>query len=227
MLKTVIKAIFAGRSRPKNYQQSIRDEMLSVSQKAKAITEEFERKIDATKEALVHLVGEYAISMTEMNEQMKKRDDLSSAIDKALIAGNDNAARLSVIERATIDHKIESCHESINILIPKIRDLYKKKVSLVSSQADAIHKSGMMEARARSSEAIGRAQEIIGSSNIEGIDLGIESLNASVEKLDAYEKAITEVRGDSEVNQVDEPISRFDSYDEVLEKRRRELNIEK
>lgn len=221
MLKTVLASIFSEKKHL-SYQEAVRDELLTMNKRAQEISGEFERKIAATKEALVHLVGEYSIAMTELREHYKLIEKLTEAMDEALLRGNDEVARLKLMEKIAVERKVEVCAESVDMLIPKIKKLYSMKVALSSAQSESLHKTGIMEARARSSEAIGRAQDIMGANNIEDVDLGLSSLTKSMDKLDAFQKAIEEVRvGDGD----QEEFSIHDNYEEILKKRREDLGL--
>lgn len=220
MLKIIFKSLFRRKKHTSNA-DTIKLELIKMSQKAREIAEDFDKKINGVKEALVHLVGEYCNNMIELSGYYSKFDVIESELDAAIRAENNDLARLKMTQKLTIERSIEACTESIEILIPKIKDLYHKKITLSAAQSDALHKAGLMEARARSSEAIGRANSIIGDSSLDIGEFGVESLNRSVDKLEAYEKAILEV-GDGEKHS--EKIEMLDEIDRLLADRKSQLD---
>ena len=222
MLKIVFRSLFSRKKYTSNT-DTIKIELTKMSQKARAIADDFEKKINGVKEALVHLVGEYCNNMIELSGYYSKFDVLESELDAAIMANNNELARLKMTQKVSVERSIEACTEAIDILIPKIKDLYHKKITLSAAQSDALHKAGLMEARARSSEAIGRANSIIGDSDLDIKDFGVDSLNTSVNKLEAYEKAILEVNGEDEKR---EEIEMFDEIDRLLAERKSQLKSE-
>lgn len=221
MLKTVFKALFLSR-KPKAYQDTMREEFLQMSEKAKQIAADYDGKINGIKEALVHLVGECSISMVELQGHFDELNRLNEEVDKALKSDNDEVARLRMIEKVSVERKITASKEAIDVLVPKIKELFKKKIALSSAQSETIQKAGVLEARARSSEAIGRANRIIGSHSLDVQEITVESLNSSVDKIEAYHKALEEVEG---MGKPDDSEIVVDEIEKLLSSRRQELKI--
>lgn len=190
MLKTVIRSVMiCMKKRPVvNQHAEIRLKALEISEKARSLASDFEMKINATKLALSHLVGEFCVGIIELETMMVSAKMLSLEIDNGITSGNDVLARQKISELKIKDRQIQQYLESLNMIRPKINDIHGRMENFMHQKGLVLMQVGALESRARFAETITRVSGIFDG------DFGIgENMSRTVERFEAYSLAYEEV----------------------------------
>jgi len=195
-------------------------QMLGMAEDAKKLAKSLDSRIDAAKEAMVRLTGEYCVAALALKEIQNEIQKLSPRIDDAIRQGNDGQARSLLADQDRLERRTKSYAESIDILRPKVDDMKARVDALISTKDDTLHEANMLEARARSSQTIQSISDIAGGSTGERSDM--EALRVTLARFEAYAEAVDEVTR-SETSVVPRPI--LSELEDRLKKRKEELGL--
>ncbi|MDU8351416.1 hypothetical protein RYA05_05895 [Pseudomonas syringae pv. actinidiae] len=197
----------------------IYQQMLGMADDAREMAKALDARIDAAKEAMVRLTGEYCVAALALNEIQEEISKLSPRIDDAIRQDNDSVARSLLSEQERMERRTKSYAESIDLLRPKVAEMKTRLDALISTKEDTLHEANMLEARARSSQTIRSISDLAGESTAGGDDM--EILRATLAKFEAYAESVDEVTR-SQLTVVDTP--RVSEIDNRLKKRKEQLS---
>jgi phage shock protein A len=223
MLKTILKlSFFSGKEKGVDAHFRIKEGALEVSQRAKEMADAYEAQIDATKLAMVHLVGEFCVGITELRSMAAARTLVSNEVDRALKSGDSVFAKQKIAEQKNHERQLQQFLDSLNMLSPRIMDLRTRLGHLNNQKSNALMQAGALESRARFAETMMRVNRLVGHDSDK-----IHDMTESVQNFEAFTEAYSEVFTKKPEEDFGIAPSARTEIDDEYDRRLAELNLSK
>jgi phage shock protein A len=171
-----------------SHQSLMRQKTEEISLKARKVADGLDAQINVTKLALVHIVGEYCLGMTELKSMIAGMDAVEKLADQAILSGDKQYAMLKIAEQKMSEGQVQQFIDSINMLSPKILELRTRLGQLRNQKNNSLIQAGALESRARFVETMTHVDGLVGSSSD-----SLKGMDETVREFEAYTSAYQEV----------------------------------